>query len=156
MSWRLVRDGRHIRTSETLPAVFLKVPFLCFPKVNKTCVMSIAHYQDFSNFCRVNILSAVLRPGRKPHLGFSSFGSIISRHFFQGCRHPLCQRGYSVWDTSVIGGLISVSLCVWGWSHQFANLLAPFQNTRSLYTHESSKELLCWLSAFQVEFHRNQ
>jgi len=39
---------------------------------------------------------------------------------------------------------------------QFANLSAPFQNTRPLDTHKSAKELLdSKLWAFQVGFHLN-
>ena len=59
-----------------------------FSRSTKHIQTSLAYFQDCENFC--DMWSALLRPGRKPNWVSFRFGSIISRHLFQGTWKRKC------------------------------------------------------------------
>jgi len=94
-------------------------------------------------------------PCRSPTVKFlvftpQLFGSIISRHLFQGTWHILF-----LWRLR--RGMLFCSclpFCEGEWSPQFSLFLILFQNNRPAGTHKSAKELFnSRLWAFQVGFH---
>jgi len=87
------------------PKLFTRNPVVCFPEVDKTCVVykSLACSQDLSKICwRVEICSVVLRPRQKPHWVSSSLGSIIFPSWHALFLGSLAKRCRGRWFHSIM------------------------------------------------------
>jgi len=123
-----------------------------FPRSTKHVHTSLAYSQDFSKiFWRVKLWSVALRPRRKPHWVWSSFGSII----FAASWHTLllgdqAKRCRGSWFIH-----FCLPFCVWGWMVNLPIFRCPYETPCHLTHTNQPNHPAFWVHLIHYQTFRN-